>query len=203
MTKGRLFIVSGPSGSGKDTVLAEVLKSRKDIKVSVSCVTRDIRANETDGVDYHFITREQFLSMIERGELLEYNEYVGNFYGTPKAPVDEAIAEGRDFILKIDVNGADNVKKIVPDAIRIFIMPPSLEVLKKRLSARGSETEESLKGRLEVALRELKCAKSYDYIIVNDDLSEAAADLLCVINSDRLRTDRNIEFLNGVMENDE
>lgn len=202
MAKGRLFIVSGPSGSGKDTVLAEALKSRPDIKVSVSCVTRGMRANETDGVDYHFISREHFLNMIKEGQLLEHNEYVGNFYGTPKAPVDAAIADGRDFILKIDVNGADNVKKIIPDAVRIFIMPPSIEILKTRLSKRGSETAETLKGRLGAAIAEMKRAKDYDYIIVNDDLSKAAADLLCAINSDRLKTDRNIEFLNGVVEND-
>lgn len=202
MAKGRLFIVSGPSGSGKDTVLAEALKSRPDIKVSVSCVTRGMRANETDGVDYHFISREHFLNMIKEGQLLEHNEYVGNFYGTPKAPVDAAIADGRDFILKIDVNGADNVKKIIPDAVRIFIMPPSIEILKTRLSKRGSETAETIKGRLGAAIAEMKRAKDYDYIIVNDDLSKAAADLLCAINSDRLKTDRNIEFLNGVVEND-
>lgn len=203
MAKGRLFIVSGPSGSGKDTVLEKALQSRPDIKVSISCVTRAIRNNEIDGVNYHFISREQFMDMIERGELLEYNEYVGNFYGTPKAPVDLAVAEGRDFILKIDVNGANNVKKIVPDAVRIFIMPPSLEVLKSRLSGRGSETEETLNNRLCVALEEIKCAAEYDYIVVNDDLSKAAEDLLCIINSDALKTDRNIEILNGVVKNDE
>lgn len=201
MTKGRLFIVSGPSGSGKDTILAEVIKERPDIKISVSCVTRAMRDGEVDGVDYTFISREKFLQMLENGQLLESNEFVGNFYGTPKAPVDAAIAEGRDFILKIDVNGAENVKKIIPDAVTVFIMPPSMEILKKRLSRRGTETDDALQGRLQVAIDEMKRAKNYDYIVINDHLEEAVNDLLFVINGDRLRTDRNIDFVNEVINN--
>lgn len=201
MPKGRLFIISGPSGSGKDTIIAEVLKARPDIKVSVSCVTRDIREGETDGVDYSFISRDAFLNMIEKGELLEYNEYVGNFYGTPKAPVDSAINDGRDFILKIDVNGCASVKKLIPDVVCIFIMPPSVEILKKRLSRRGSETPEIFERRMKTAVNEMKCAVGYDYIVINDALDDAVKDVLDIINTDKLRTDRNIDFLNEVMEN--
>ncbi len=199
MTKGRLFILSGPSGSGKDTVLAEVIKARPDIKVSVSCVTRAMRVGESEGYPYHFVSRDAFLEMINSGELLEYNDFCGNYYGTPKAPVDYAIENGKDFILKIDVNGAAKVKELVPDAIRIFIVPPSFEVLKQRLRNRGSEDEAQLGSRIKAAVNEIRDAVNYDYIVVNNDLSAAVEDVLDIINCDRLKTDRNIEFLNGVI----
>ncbi len=199
MNKGRLFILSGPSGSGKDTILAEVVKARPDIKVSVSCVTRAMRVGETDGVDYHFISREAFLEMLANNELLEHNDFCGNLYGTPKAPVDDAVENGRDFILKIDVNGAANVKALMPDTVRIFVMPPSFEVLKNRLTRRGSENEDELRSRIQTAINEIKSAVDYDYIVINDDLSEAVSDVLEIINCDRHKTDRNIDFLNGVI----
>ena len=158
-----------------------------------------MRVGETDGVDYHFISRDAFLEMLANNELLEHNDFCGNLYGTPKAPVDDAIENGRDFILKIDVNGAANVKALMPDTVRIFVMPPSFEVLKNRLTRRGSENEDELRSRIQTAINEIKSAVDYDYIVINDDLSEAVSDVLEIINCDRHKTDRNIDFLNGVI----
>ena len=135
MTKGRLIIVSGPSGSGKDTILQKVFERLPEIKFSISTITRDMRPGEVEGEKYNFVSREYFENMIKNDLLLEYNNYVGNYYGTPKAPVDKAIAEGKEIVVEVDVNGARNIKKRCEDAISIFIMPPSFEELHRRLSS--------------------------------------------------------------------
>lgn len=166
--KGLLFVISGPSGVGKGTICKKLLERRKELKLSVSVTTRAPRPGEIEGVNYFFRSEEQFQDMIERDEFLEYMCVFGkNHYGTPKAYVAEQRAQGNDVILEIDVNGALNVKKRCPDAVMIFIAPPSMETLKKRLVGRGTETEEAVERRFAEAVKELAAAGEYDYIVVN------------------------------------
>lgn len=199
MNKGRLFIVSGPSGSGKDTVLAKLFQACPEIKFSISSVTRPMRKGEKEGDKYHFVGRETFEKMIENDELLEHNEFVGNYYGTPKAPVEAAINSGKDMIVEIDVNGAAQIRKKVNDTVSIFIMPPSLGELKARLSGRGTETEDIINCRISAALNEIKRASEYDYIVVNDNLRKAVDDCIAIIYSDRLKTERQSELISRVL----
>lgn len=200
MNKGSLFIISGPSGSGKDTVLKEVFKLLPNVAFSISTITRPMRPGEIEGEKYNFVSKEKFLSMLENDELLEFNEYIGNFYGTPRKPVDKALAEGRDMILEVDVNGAFKVKEKMKDAVSIFIMPPSFTELKRRLSSRGTDDEAVINKRMNEALREIENAVNYDYIVVNDDILAAAQDVEHIILSSRLRTARKKEIINEVLE---
>lgn len=200
MNKGRLFILSGPSGSGKDTILKEALKRHPEIKLSISSITRDMREGEIEGEKYHFISREEFEDQLSRDMFLEHNVFVGNYYGTPRLPVEECMAAGGDMIVEIDVNGAKQVKAKIPQAISIFIMPPSFEVLKKRLSGRGTESEELVTKRLNEAIREIRSAYDYDYIVINDKLEEAIEDLLSVILCERLHIEKNKKFIDEVLE---
>ncbi|MBE6769508.1 MAG: guanylate kinase [Ruminococcaceae bacterium] len=200
MNKGSLFIISGPSGSGKDTVLKEVFKLLPNVAFSISTITRPMRPGEIEGEKYNFVSKEKFLSMLENNELLEFNEYIGNFYGTPRKPVDKALAEGRDMILEVDVNGAFKVKEKMKDAVSIFIMPPSFTELKRRLSSRGTDDEAVINKRMNEALREIENAVNYDYIVVNDNILAAAQDVEHIILSSRLRTARKKEIINEVLE---
>ena len=203
MNKGRLIIVSGPSGSGKDTVLEKLFSKHPEVRLSISSVTRAMREGETKDGKYHFVSREEFLSALDRGEMLEHNVYLGNYYGTPKKPVDDAIREDAEIILEIDVNGAQNVKKLYPDAVSVFIMPPSLKVLKERLSGRGTESREQIEGRLKIALSEIEHAPKYDYIVINDKLDKAVEDLTAIIMNDRSKTERQINIINEVLNDAE
>ncbi len=200
MNKGRLFILSGPSGSGKDTILNEFLKDNKDIKLSMSTVSRPMRKDETQDSKYHHVSKEEFLNLLNKNEFLEYNEYLGNYYGTPKTPVLNAINNGIDMIVEIDVNGAGNIRKSFPDAISVFIVPPSLKTLKERLIGRGTETEEQIEKRLNKAFDEISRANEFDYIICNDDLKKAVNDLNSIIKSNRLKYERQIELLERVQK---
>ena len=200
MTKGRLIIVSGPSGSGKDTILQKVFERLPEIKFSISTITRDMRPGEVEGEKYNFVSREYFENMIKNDLLLEYNNYVGNYYGTPKAPVDKAIAEGKEIIVEVDVNGARNIKKCREDAISVFIMPPSYEELNRRLSSRGTDAPEVIAKRMKAALDEIAEAKNYDYIVVNDDLNEAVEDFITIIKSDRLNIKRQKYLIDEVLK---
>ena len=200
MSKGRLIIVSGPSGSGKDTILKKVFEKMPDIKFSISSITRPMRPGEVEGEKYNFVTREHFEDMIKNDLLLEYNNYIGNYYGTPRGPVDEVIKNGGEIIIEVDVNGAENIKSKIEDAVSVFIMPPSFEVLKNRLTGRDSDDEEIVKKRLEEAVREISRADMYDYIVVNDDLEEAVNDFITVIKCDRLATQRKKYLINEVLE---
>jgi len=201
MSKGQLFVVSGPSGSGKDTVLKKLFVSHPEIKFSISSVTRPMRLGEVEGEKYNFISREKFLYMLDNNMLLEHNEYCGNFYGTPSALVQECIEHGADIILEIDVNGAANVRKIMPEVISIFIMPPSIEVLKKRLSGRGTENPDIVEKRMIASIGEIVRAKEYDYIVVNDVLEDAVRDLSNIIVSQRNSIDRKKYLIDEVLEN--
>ncbi len=195
MNKGSLIIISGPSGSGKDTVLKQLFKKMPEIEFSISSVSRAMREGEVQGEKYNFITPEQFEQMIVDDALLEYNVYCGNYYGTPKAPVEKCIASGGEIILEVDVNGAANVRKNCPDNFSVFIAPPSFDVLRNRLVNRGTETAEVIEKRLNQAKNELDRAKEYDYIVVNDDLDEAVDELKNIILAERHRLSRNGDIL--------
>lgn len=201
MNKGIAFIISGPSGSGKDTVLSLLFKNCPEIKFSISSTTRGIREGEVEGGKYNYISREKFENMINNNELLEHNEYVGNYYGTPKAPVVNATESGNDIFIEVDVNGAAQIREKMPEAVSIFIMPPSFAELKRRLSGRGTETEEVIKERLNSALGEIKRATEYDYIVVNDDLSVAVNDIITIIKSSHLKLELQKHIINEVLEN--
>lgn len=200
MSKGRLLIVSGPSGSGKDTILKKVFERMPEIKFSISSITRPMREGEVEGEKYNFVSREYFEEMIKNDALLEYNTYVGNYYGTPKAPVMEVIKNGGEIIIEVDVNGQRNIKNIVDSALSIFIMPPSFEVLKNRLSGRGTDLEEVIAQRMQAALDEIACAENYDYIVVNDDLEEAVDDFVNIIKTDRLTLERQKNIIDEVLK---
>ena len=199
MNKGGVFIISGPSGSGKDTVMTELFKKMPELLFSISSITRAMRAGEREGEKYNFITREEFEDMLKNDRLLEHNEFVGNYYGTPREPVERAIANGQDMVIEVDVNGAAQIREKMPEAVSIFIMPPSFAELKRRLSGRGTESEELIQKRLTSALGEIKRATEYDYIVVNEDIAAAADDIMSVILSSRLKTDRQTKIIDEVL----
>ncbi len=200
MEQGRLFIISGPSGSGKDTVLKTYFDRHSDYEFSVSTITRPKR-DKSDEQKYNFTSRENFLRLIEEDKLLEYAEYCGNFYGTPREPVERWISQGKDVFVEVETVGAAKIKAKMPEAVSIFILPPSLSVLKKRLSGRATETAEQLEKRLKKAADEMKRSVDYDYIVINDRLEEAADCFERIILADRQRTERNKNFINEVLEN--
>jgi guanylate kinase len=201
MNKGGVFVVAGPSGSGKDTLFKELFKRKPEIKFSISSITRPMRVGEVEGEKYNFITREKFLNMLENDELLEYNEYIGNYYGTPKAPVIAAIEKGEDILIEVDVNGAKEICQKLPEAVTVFIMPPSYQELKRRLSGRGTETQDLIDKRMKEALNEIARATEFDYIVVNDDLQTAVDDIIEVISSSRLTLKRQKNLIDGVLSN--
>ena len=182
------MIVSGPSGAGKSTIISRVSQARDDIRFSVSATTRAPREGERDGVDYFFKTREEFWEMVKAGAFLEHAEYVGNSYGTPAAPVDGNLAAGFNVILDIEVQGAAQVMEKRPDAVSVFLCPPSLEELERRLRGRGTDSEEKIRERLTTAHREYSQAGKYTYIIINDDADTAARELDAIITAERCRS---------------
>ncbi len=194
--KGKTFIISGPSGVGKSTVLGALFEGRNDLYFSVSATTRAPRPTETPDVDYHFIEAETFRQWIEDGEFLEYAEYVGNFYGTPKKYVDAAMDEGKDVILDIEIQGATQVHELRPDVVRIFIAPPSWEELERRLTARGTDSPEKVQKRLLRAKVELENAGHYDYFVINDTVDNAVAELRAIMLAEHCRPADRIAELN-------
>lgn len=199
--KGLLILFSGPSGVGKDTVLDVVLNKNKDLQKSISLTTRNIRENETNGKDYYFISVPEFERMIADGEVLEYAQYGSNLYGTPKGPVDKWLSEGKNVILKIEVQGAENIKKLYPDSVGIFLLPPSMDVLENRLRSRGTEDEDDVKKRLEIAQNEMRKSKSYDYFVINEDIDSASDDVLTIIKALDFSNKRMNNYISEVIDN--
>ena len=185
--KGLLLVVSAPSGCGKGTILGEILKD-DSFYYSISATTRAPREGEQDGVNYRFITKEEFEQRIAQGGMLEYAQYCGNYYGTPKKEVEQMRDAGRDVILEIEVEGAMKVRALCPDAVFLFIAPPSVEELRRRLNKRGTEAAEVIEERVSQAARELSYADRYDYIIVNGELEKAIQDFRTVVRAEKLRT---------------
>lgn len=183
--KGLLFVISGPSGAGKGTVLKELFKLDSSLSYSVSATTRVPRDAEIEGINYYFLTRENFCKMINEGQLLEYTEFCGNFYGTPLETVENKLNNGIDVILEIEVNGAKQVKNKRPESILVFIMPPSVDELKNRLIGRNTETKDKIKQRLKEAETEMRQVAKYDYLVVNDTVERAADELLDIIKLER------------------
>lgn len=197
MRKGKTFIVSGPSGVGKSTVLQSLLDRRKDIFFSVSATTRQPRAGEIDGVHYHFLDVDTFQQWIAGDQFLEYAEYVGNFYGTPKRFVDSAMEEGRDVILDIEVQGAIQVAAKRPDTVRIFIAPPSWTELERRLTTRGTDSLEKIQKRLVRAKVEFQTAHTYDYFVINDTVEEAVRELEAIMTAEHCKPQERMEIISG------
>ena len=199
--EGVLVLFSGPSGVGKDTVLEVVLNKDRELQKSISLTTRNIRENEIDGKDYYFISLSQFHDMIDKGEVLEYAQYGANMYGTPKAPVDKWLSEGKTVILKIEVQGAQSIKEMYPDSVGIFILPPSMEVLENRLRSRGTEDEADILKRLEIARNEIRKSVDYDYFVVNEDVEKAADDVLTIIRAIDFSKNKMKNFISEVIDN--
>lgn len=191
MNKGVLVVLSGPSGSGKGTVAKQFMEESEDTYLSISATTRDPRPGEVRGVHYSYVSKDQFLEMINRDELLEYAEYVGNFYGTPAKPVDEMLKAGKNVLLEIDIQGGLQVCKKRPDAILVFLVPPSLEELEKRLRGRGTETDEVIAQRLKKSFDEYELASEvYNYVIENSTVELAVEKLKSIFIAERCRADR-------------
>ncbi len=190
--KGLLFIISGPAGSGKGTIVSRV-RELAEFDFSVSATTRAPRPGEIDGVHYHFIDRARFEEMIRNDELLEHAEYVGNYYGTPRKPVEETLAEGKNIILDIEVQGAMQVKAKMPEAIMIFVLPPDFKTLLGRIRGRGTESEEVISLRMQKARLEISLFDHYDYVVVNREgaVEDAAQEVLSILRAERLKTFRN------------
>jgi guanylate kinase len=197
--RGMLVVVSSPSGGGKGTLIQRALKTVPDLGYSVSFTTRLPREGERDGHDYHFISVAEFEKMIEAGELLEWAHVHGQLYGTGRAQVTHEVAEGRDIILEIDTQGAKSVRDLVRDAVSIFILPPSYEVLRERLAGRGSETPAELSLRLRNARGEVEQYREFDYVVVNDDADRAAAQLASIICAERARRERQEQVARAVL----
>lgn len=185
--RGKLLVISGPSGAGKSTVVAKAIEGRTDICFSTSVTTRSPRPGEVHGREYFFVNFERFREMVENDELLEHAEYVANRYGTPRSYVEKRLDEGMNVLLDIEVQGARQVRKKMPEAILIFIAPPSLVELERRLRGRGTDTERAIEGRLIRARQEYQEADFYDYLIVNDDVDKAAAKLNAIIEAEHCR----------------
>ncbi len=198
--RGILTVVSGFSGAGKGTVMKMLQELHAEYALSVSATTRTPRPGETDGTDYFFVSHDRFREMAARDELLEFAEYNGNFYGTPRRWAEERLEEGLNVILEIEVQGARKIKEKYPEALLVFVTPPTIAELKKRLTGRGSETPDKIQARLRTAVREASYMSSYDYILINDSLEESVIRLHEIISAEHSRSSRNTDFINKIVK---
>lgn len=198
---GMLVLFSGPSGVGKDTVLDIILDKDDMLQQSVSLTTREKRLGEVHGEDYYFVTKDEFNQMLENGEVLEYAQYGDNIYGTPKAPVDRWLNEGKTVILKIEVQGAQKIREIYPDVVSIFLLPPSMQILEDRIRMRGTEDEAEITKRLEIAKNEVLRSADYDFVVVNDDLETASNNVLGIIKALKFTYKRMNNKISEVIQN--
>lgn len=188
--KGILFVVSGPSGCGKDSIVRQLLKRKKNLWLSISCTSRKPRPGEIDGKDYYFLNKAQFEEKIENGELLEYAQYSDNYYGTPKKHIEEHLNRGEDVVLVIEIIGALKIKELLPDTLFIFILPPSMEELKRRLEGRGTESKDKIDQRFKRAYEEINAVNDYNYVVVNDEIENAVDKIEAILLSEKCRVDR-------------
>lgn len=195
MRQGKTFIICGPSGVGKGTVVARLLASNPNLYFSVSATTRQPRHGEVDGVHYHFLSREQFQSWIAEDAFLEHAEFVGNYYGTPKKYVDAAMAQGRDVILDIEIQGAEQVHRQRPEAVRIYVAPPSWAELERRLIGRGTEDMDKVRSRLERGKQEFAAASSFDYFVINDTVDHAVTEITAIMIAEHCKPDERIAMI--------
>lgn len=200
--KGILFVLSGPSGVGKGTVRKKLFEEELSLQYSISMTTRDRRTGEVDGVDYFYKSRDEFEKLIEEGELLEYAQYVNNYYGTPRKYVEETIEKGFDVFLEIEVQGAMQVKKNFPQGVFIFLFPPSLEELKNRIVNRGTESQELVLNRLKEARNEIEMMDAYDYVVVNDKVETAVDKVKAIIKSEHLKRERIAKQYKQILEDE-
>ena len=199
--QGLLIVISAPSGSGKGTIINKMLEKNNNLWLSVSATSRPMRTNDIEGKTYYFYTKEEFENKIKENYFLEYASYADNYYGTPKKYIQEHLNNGEDVILEIEIQGAMQVKKLIPEALFVFIMPPSLKELKKRLVSRGTDTKEKILERFKIAYQEMNEVTKYNYVVVNDEIEIATDKILSIIKSERCRVDRIEEvFLNNEEE---
>ncbi|WP_373740555.1 guanylate kinase [Neisseria sp.] len=201
LKKGNIFIVSAASGTGKTTLVSRLLAKHPDIRVSVSHTTRAPREGETDGIHYHFVDRESFEQLIRDDAFLEHADVFGNYYGTSFAGIESLRAQGFDVILEIDVQGAEQVRRALPEACSIFILPPSFEILAGRLKGRGTDSADVIQRRLNEAAKEIAQAAHFDYVVVNEDLDTAEADLSAIVRAGRLKQAAQRQFVEKLLEN--
>ena len=199
--RGILVVFSGPSGVGKDTVLDKLCETDPDVKVSVSMTTREKRDGEIDGVHYYFVNREYFEKKISENRMLEYAEYANNYYGTPADPDDEMLSQGKSVILKIEVQGAEQIRNRYDDVISIFLITPSLRVLEQRLRGRGTEDEETIQHSLFIAKEEIRKAYDYDYVVISDTVEQSAADIRAILCAEKRKIERNKKTVSEVINN--
>lgn len=203
MNEGLLVVISAPSGGGKGTILKELFAKDDNLVLSVSATTRSPRPGEEHGKQYYFLQKEEFEELISQGKMLEYAQYVGNYYGTPREPVEQWMAQGKDVVLEIEVQGGAQIKKLMPGCVSIFILPPSMEVLEKRLRDRGTEEDATVRKRLEKAREEIPHAKDYDYVVFNDQLEDAVEDLRAILRAEKRKYHRNETAVERVLDHAE
>ena len=194
-SKGTLIVISAPSGAGKGTVISKLLEKENNLWLSVSATSRTPRTNDKEGVTYYFYSKEEFENKIKEGYFLEYAEYAGNYYGTPKKIIEEKLNKGIDVILEIEIQGAMQIKKLIPEALFIFIMPPTLEELKRRLVGRNTDSKEKIIERFKIAYKEINEVSKYNYVVVNDEVDNAVSKIQAIIKAEKCRVDRIEEVL--------
>ena len=202
LKKGCLIVFSGPSGAGKDTILNKIMGEKENLKLSVSHTTRSPREGEINGKNYYFVSKQEFIKMIENGEMLEYATYCGNYYGTSAVKVQDELEKGNDVILEIEVQGARQIMKKVPEALSIFILPPSLSELKKRLKNRGTDSDEVINRRIKEAEKEIALAHNYDYVIINDDVEKSAKKVLKIIELQEMKSQNMKHIIDEVLNSE-